>query len=302
MRAEPNSVEEFRRALFEAGILFPSEIDGIYLRSQTFESIVAGIDRLVSETGADLGAQTLHFPLVVGRALLERTDYIRSFPDLSGSISSYTGGEKGYASLLESLERGEDWSESLELTDLGLCSAACHQLYGLLSGALAAPVRFEIFGNCFRHEPSRDPARMQVFRMHEFVYVGDTEGAQAHRDQWVGRALELHESIGLKVEAVIANDPFFGRAGGMLASNQMADALKIEIVSPICTLEDTAITSANCHREHFGEAFSIIDGEGMACHSACVGFGVERIALALLHTHGMDPQRWPAFVRERLER
>jgi hypothetical protein len=35
-------------------------------------------------------------------------------------------------------------------------------------------------------------------------------------------------------------------------------------------------------------------------HTACVGFGEERIVLALLRTHGFDPERWPVEVRKRL--
>ena len=112
-------------------------------------------------------------------------------------------------------------------------------------------------------EPSLDPARMQVFRQHEFVYIGDPEGARLHRDRWVERGLEIHSRLGLPIEAVVANDPFFGRSGKLLAANQISEALKVELVSPICSLEEpTAITSANCHLDHFGAEFGIetVDG------------------------------------------
>ena len=39
--------------------------------------------------------------------------------------------------------------------------------------------------------------------------------------------------------------------------------------------------------------------DGEVAHTACVGFGMERIALALFRTHGLDPERWPRRVRER---
>ena len=35
-----------------------------------------------------------------------------------------------------------------------------------------------------------------------------------------------------------------------------------------------------------------------AAHSACVGFGLERIALALFRKHGFDPDRWPHDVKQ----
>lgn len=294
--------DAFRKELFETEMLLPTGTEGLYLRSGRFEGIVAGINALVTEAGTDQHASPLHFPLVMPRVLLDKTSYIRSFPDLTGVVGGYYGGEAGYSKLVDAVDDGEDWLPHLDLTDLALCSAACHPLYPTLTGRLPeGGRRFEVFGNCFRHEPSPDPARMQVFRQHEFVYVGDPALAEQHRDLWVERALDLHSTLGLKVEAVIANDPFFGRSGTMLAANQVAEALKIEIVSPICSVDSpTAISSANCHREHFGHAFEIELADGKIAHSACVGFGLERIALALLHTHGCDPARWSPGVRARL--
>jgi len=58
--------------------------------------------------------------------------------------------------------------------------------------------------------------------------------------------------------------------------------------------------SANCHRDHFGHAFAIETADGAVARSSCVAFGVDRISVALLATHGFLPERWPAIVRERL--
>jgi hypothetical protein len=42
-----------------------------------------------------------------------------------------------------------------------------------------------------------------------------------------------------------------------------------------------AVMSCNYHLEHFGEAFDIRTDDGAVAHTACVGFGLERMALAL---------------------
>ena len=291
----------FRDELFAAGLLVPTGIDGLYLRSEVFESIVRGIDAAVSEAATAEAPTIYHFPLVVPARLLEQTDYVRSFPDLIGVLDSYAKGEAGYADFLAAAEEGS-WPNHLDHTGLGLCSAACHPLYPMLAGREVPPSGrcFEIFGQVFRHEPSVDPARLQVFRQHEVVFVGAPADAAAHRDAWVERGLALHRRLGLEVEAVAANDPFFGRSGKILAANQRAEALKVELVAPICSFErPTAITSANCHLDHFGMAFGLRHGESVA-HSACVGFGLERIALALLAAHGLEPSRWPSSVRQEL--
>jgi hypothetical protein len=84
-----------------------------------------------------------------------------------------------HAQLLERLGHGESLVELLTPSDVALCSAACSLCSGrhALSGHL-----FEVSGHCFRHEPSLDPVRMQAFRMYEFVYLGDPDGAVAHRN------------------------------------------------------------------------------------------------------------------------
>jgi seryl-tRNA synthetase len=290
---------EFRASLLESGLLFSTGVDGLYIRSGTFEKIVLGIDDLVTSAGADHMAQVLHFPPIIPRVVFEKSGYLLSFPDLLGSIDVFDGGEDLQAEILERLDRGENWAELLKASDLTLCSAACHPLYPLCSGRLpAGGRRFEVFGHCFRHEPSLDPARMQSFRQHEFVYVGEPPGALAHRDLWLERSAELLSGLGLAVEKVAANDPFFGRGGRILASSQRAEELKYEVVCPI---EDgaapTAVSSSNYHLDHFGTGFGIESAHGAPAHSACVGFGVERITLALLARYGLDPDRWPAGVR-----
>jgi hypothetical protein len=58
--------------------------------------------------------------------------------------------------------------------------------------------------------------------------------------------------------------------------------------------------SCNYHLSHFGETAGIRTSGGDVAHSACVAFGMERLALALLWAHGSDPATWPDGVREAL--
>ena len=70
-----------------------------------------------------------------------------------------------------------------------------------------------------------------------------------------------------------------------------------ELLVPICSTEKpTALVSCNYHEDHFGHAFEIRQADGAWAHTACVGFGLERIALALFKWHGFDVARWPAGV------
>jgi seryl-tRNA synthetase len=297
-----DSQRAFRDELLGAGLLFDSGVDGLYYRSGTFESIALGIEGRVRAAGADLDAQVVHPAPFLPRSVFEGSGYLRSFPDLIGSIHSFTGGDADHARLLQLAEAGEEWESVLTPTEVVMVSAACHPIYPLCSGTLGPEGRrFEVFGQVFRHEPSLDPARMQSFRQHEFVYVGDPDEAVTHRDLWLERGLVVLTGLGLDVEVVVANDPFFGRAGRILAANQRDTELKYEFVTEVASPDrPTAIASTNCHLDHFGEPFGIGTSTGAVAHSSCVGFGLERITLALLRTHGLDPASWPVAVRDAL--
>lgn len=300
--ADDADAASFRAQLFEAGLLLETGIDGLYGHSATYQRVVDALDAMVGRWAAELGATTVHFPPVVARSTFGRTNYLESFPDLMGSVHVFRGDDRRHAELLRRVEAGGDFQELLEPAEVVLASAACHPVYSLCTGRLPEGGRlFEIHGYCFRHEPSTDPARQQAFHMHEVVHVGTPESAEHHRDQGLERGLALLGDLGLEMAAVPANDPFFGRLGAIMAAGQLEEALKLEGVTPICSTDHpTAVMSANCHRDHFGVPFAIETADGAVAHSACVAFGVDRITLALLHTHGLDPARWPAEVRARL--
>jgi seryl-tRNA synthetase len=292
--------EQLRADLISSGWLSEGGADGLYHRSATFEAVVAGLRRRISALLSAPDMTELHFPPVIARRSFVRTDYLRSFPDLIGSIETFAGGDAEHARLLALLESGGDWTEALVPSEIMLCSAICHSLYPSLAGRVVDGSRYECHGHAFRHEPSRDPARMQSFRMHEFVYVGSGTAAAAQRDQWRDEAWALLAALGLDVVVAIANDPFFGRAGRLLAANQRETALKYEILAPVSSADPTAIASANCHGDHFGVNFEIIGADGGAAHTACLGFGLERVTLALVAEHGLAVSQWPAEVCELL--
>ena len=292
----------FREELVGAGILVPTASDGIYGRSFLYEDVVAAVERLVVAAAASEGAVSYRFPPVMPRLVLERTGYLSSFPDMIGTVSTFTGDNADHKKLMEMAQSGGDWTALLQAADVSLCPAVCHPLYPTLAGTLPeGGSRYDVYGWCFRHEPSLDPARMQAFRQHDLVYVGNAEQASQHRDRWLQLGVEILGSLGLVTDTVVANDPFFGRVGRILAENQRSETLKFEIVTPINSVEQpTAIASANCHLDHFGEPFGIVTADGEVAHSCCFGFGLDRITLALLRTHGLNPGDWPAAARNRL--
>jgi len=295
-----DAYQAYRRDLVAAGLLIPLGVRGVYGRGADFERVIERFDALVSKEGGKLAPEVMRFPPIFSRANYEKIDHINNFPDLMGSLHTFTGGEKEHRAMLEKFQQKDDWSRDLSASQVMMTPAICYPLYPTATGTLPeGGRRVDLQGYAFRHEPSDDPARMQIFRMHEFVRLGTPDQALEHRNFWLEKGVEVFRSVGLPVEPVVANDPFFGRGGKVQKAIQREQNLKYEFVIPICSTEKpTAIGSSNYHLDHFGVAFDIRTHDGEVAHSACVGFGLERIALALFKTHGFDLAKWPGEVRD----
>lgn len=284
----------------DAGLLIPLGVPGLYGHSGVFEDIIERFEQFVTREGRPLGPEVMRFPAILNRADYLRTTHIETFPDLMGSVHSFLGNERDHAALLEARTAGEDWTRQLKPTQVMMTPAACYPLYPTATGVLPKEGRLvDLRSFVFRHEPSIDPARMQIFRQREFVRLGTAEQALEHRDFWLKKGQEMLNRVGLDVQPVVACDPFFGRGGRVMKATQKEQVLKFELVFPVASAEKpTAITSCNYHLDHFGHAFDIQQSGGDRAHTACIGFGLERIALALFTHHGFDPDHWPSDVKD----
>ncbi|MBV9818582.1 MAG: amino acid--[acyl-carrier-protein] ligase [Solirubrobacterales bacterium] len=295
---------EFLADLIARGLLIETGVPGVYGHNAAFEDVREALAaRLTAEAGLR-GAQRLRFPPLLPRRQLESSGYLSSFPHLAGTVYAFDGDERQAREQAECAAAHGDWSEHQEMTALALMPAACYPVYPAIAaqGPLPEGGTFVDAGGAwvFRHEPSHDPARRQIFHQHELVRIGEPEGVLEWRDEWAQRGLDVLRALGLDAELDVANDPFFGRRGRMLQANQRSERLKLELLVQIAGPEPTACASFNHHREHFGGTYGIELADGGVAHTACLGFGHERIVLALLHTHGLDPDRWPDAVHAEL--
>ena len=294
--------EDYLAGLLKHGLLIETGVDGLFGRNQFFEAIVEGLNGLVSAHGGGLDAESVTFPPSMSRVDFEKSGYLKSFPRLAGSVHSFEGDERAHRELLAHLDAKEDWSGHQKITDVVLTPAACYPLYPMAASRGIMPKEglcFSLCSWCFRHEPSRDPARMQAFRQREYVRMGSADQVIEFRQSCIERGEKIVKLLQLPYQLDVANDPFFGRAGKMMANNQRDQKLKFELLIPITSEEHpTACLSFNYHQDHFGIAWGITTSDGEPAHTACVGFGMERITLALLRHHGFSLEDWPSPVRK----
>ena len=296
---EPDHLDDLARQLFKR-----SGVDGVYGRTGEYENVIDALAALITRH-RPATAEVFRFAPVMSRASLEKQGYLQSFPNLIGAVCCLEGSDREIAASANKNDNGGSWTEDLVPSDLVLAPAACYPIYPIAAERGTVPDEgyvFDVAADCFRHEPSRHVDRFQTFRMREYVRIGTPEQIQAFREPWIERAQGIADMIGLPYTVDVANDPFFGRVGTMMATQQRADALKFELLVPVRSkVSPTACMSFNYHKEHFGEVWGLHNAKGDVLHTGCVAFGMDRLAVALFVTHGAKVTGWPASVREALK-
>jgi seryl-tRNA synthetase len=286
-----------------AELLLPLGIDGVYARTAVFEDVVRSLAAFISRH-REPGTEVLSFPPVMSRGHLETSGYLKSFPHFLGCVCCLDGAEVEIKASVARFESGEDWTHDLSAADLVLTPAACYPIYPLVASRGKVPVeglKFDVASDCFRREPSRDLDRLQSFRMREYVCVGTPEQIKDFRERWMKRAHDLAGELALPYRFDQASDAFFGRGGKLLAMSQIEQALKFELLVPVRSAEGpTACMSFNYHQDHFGAAWNLHNAAGQVMHTGCVAFGMDRLALAMFATHGLNVADWPQAVRKAL--
>jgi seryl-tRNA synthetase len=277
--------------------------DGVYARTGLYEGVVDALTALITRH-RDPRAEVFRFPPVMTRQMIETSGYLKSFPNLLGCLCCLQGSEADIRGTVNRFVEGEDWFNDLAPGDLVLTPASCYPIYPIAAERGAVPregLLFDVACDCFRREPSKDLDRMQSFRMREYVRIGTPEQIQTFRSDWIERAKDVADTLRLPYKVDVASDPFFGRGGQLMAASQMQQALKFELLIPVISEEKpTACMSFNYHQDHFGETWGLKTADGALSHTGCVAFGMDRLAVALFATHGLEVAAWPTPVRRSL--
>jgi seryl-tRNA synthetase len=283
-------------------LIIPVGVPGAFGRGAVFEDVLSRFNDLVTRLAKDDGAEVMAFPPILDRQVFEKSEYLDSFPQLAGTVFSFFGTDAQHKELSERIHDKKPWDDLQKMTGVVLTPAACYPVYPSFTGTVPLEGRLVDMQNwVFRHEPSPEPTRMQAFRVREFVRVGSPDAVIEWRNMWLARGVELLLSLGLPAKSDVAADPFFGRGGRMLAASQREQKLKFEVLIPVISEDKpTAVCSFNYHQEHFGKIFEINTPDGAIAQTACLGFGMERVVMALFRTHGFIPSEWPKQVREKL--
>jgi seryl-tRNA synthetase len=275
-----------------------------------FAGAALALKRHLDEAARDLActrfaAAEEDYPALLEPEVLARTGYASSFPQSVCLVSRL----REDFDAIEAFRGANTGSDALRVPDLGalahadaaLRPAVCLPIYRALADTRVddAGLTITTTGKAFRYESKNVEGiqRLWDFSMREIVFVGSAEFIEERRARAVEAVAALLEAWDLGYRLVAASDPFFATVRGTKALWQRSRALKHEVMVDLGT-STLAVGSINVAGTLFGHAFGITTPRGEAASTACVGFGLERLVLALFTQHGFEPARWPRALRE----
>src|SRR6202012_4981484 len=163
--------------------------DGVYARTALYEDMVERLAALITRH-REPDTEGMRFPPGMTRGQLEKSGYLKSFPNLLGCVCGLYGTEREIHSALSRFDAGGDWTTSLSPADLVLSPAAGYPVYPIAASRGPLPrggLRFDVARDCFRPAPSRHLDRLQSFRMREYVCIGSPDDVSDFRERWMVR-------------------------------------------------------------------------------------------------------------------
>lgn len=268
--------------------------------------LIRRLDDMCLEYAAEFDASHAQYPSIIGADVLDTCRYLRSFPHSLCLVSHLREDLDG----IEAFAREAQWAdgrlsmprESLDDVKVLLSPSVCFHCYaGMSKRRIAEPTTVTAVGKCFRYESGNLSGleRLWDFTMREVIFVGNREFVLHGRDASIGSVVRLLGRLGLQFTIETASDPFFIDVFTAQSTFQRLFDLKYEIRAALPYAGRTlAVGSFNYHQDFFGRAFEITAQDEGPAHTGCVAFGLERLALAIVAQHGVDPEGWPDVLRD----
>jgi seryl-tRNA synthetase len=251
----------------------------------------------------ELGAVEYRYPTLIPVSAMTRCGYLGSFPQQLMFMTRLHADLDSYTAFLEDAEASGDAAGLLAYCrDVDYClppTMCFHTYHQLHDGPLPAEALVVTSrGKSFRFETRyrRTLERLWDFTIREIVFLGSREFVLRCRQRFLDASLALVERLGLTGRCEVANDAFFLKDSADHAWSQRFLELKYELRLNVDAETTIAVGSFNFHERFFADSFRIGSGGADHVHTACVGFGLERLAYAFLCHHGIDAARWPEIT------
>jgi len=279
---------------------------GKYVYSGDVAQVFRGIDDLFRGWAETQAADEEFFPVSVRTESLAKAGYFNSFSQHAYFVSPLTLSVEA----IESAQSGEIFDaeadasvkQHLQTPEWVLSPTVCHHCFESRSGRTESSQQtVTALNQCSRYEvhDTGGLQRLRHYWMREIIYFRpNAKDVQSALDDILKVTTDYLRKWGISFRVSSASDPFFLDSGSSKRLFQTSFLLKRELQLPV-EGKHIACASFNNHQESLTGAFEISAEEGSVA-SGCVGWGYDRLILALFSQLGPNVDQWPEAVRSDL--
>lgn len=220
------------------------------------DALILALDVKFQQIAQTLGALPVHVNATIPMEFLIKSGYVQGHSE----------------QLMLALHNSASKTEALS-------PAICYHIHRMNAGSMVLDSAYTAVGQCFRFETKVAPDRFVNFTMREIMFTGTAEYVLDKRLECLRLSERLFDDLGLAYLIVPADDAFC--APDPLLFKEIKDG-KFEMRAELPFYKiHTAIASFNYQADYFGRTLGITLADGSPAHTGCVGYGLERCALAL---------------------
>ena len=184
----------------------------------------------------EAGTEVMRFPPVMNRGQLEKSGYLKSFPNLLGCVCGLHGTEREINAAVSRFDAGGDWTPGSIAPPISCCrrrpatrsirwSRAAARCRPKASSSTSRPTA----SGASRRATSTGCSRSGCANLFASARPGDGRFPPALDGAGAGVRRPIRPD--LRIDA--ASDAFFGRGGQLKAISQIEQALKFELLVPL---------------------------------------------------------------------
>lgn len=259
--------------LIENGWVTPLQ-DGRVILSDDFYKIMQLFDSIVMSWAVDDGAKEVFYPDFYIADDLKKCNYIDQFHPHCFFTS---------ISLTDTLHE-----ESLNYSGFINNPAVCMHSYIQYQDSSVDennPIVITAKGKCKRNEHAgfQSLERLLDFTMREIIFIGSEKYVLSKRNEYMEKGKQLISRLQLEGNITVSNDPFFKKEDDTKAAFQKKFKLKYELnLKNTDNGHEVAVASFNYHNINFSKAYNISLTDSRLAHTACMAFGLERLAFTYI--------------------
>ena len=281
--------------------------NGKYVYSGQVAQVFRCLDNMFREWAEKQSAHEEFFPISVRAESLAKAGYFNTFAQHAFFVSPLELSMNAILSAQDDSifdpDADPQTRQNLQAPEWVLSPTVCHHCFESRSGQSATNQQtITALNQCSRYEvhDTSGLQRLRHYWMREIIYFRpDAKFVQAALEDILEVTTQRLRRWGLSFKVVSASDPFFLDSGSSKRLFQTALLLKRELQMPVSG-KYIACASFNNHQQSLTNTFEISSDQGEIA-SGCVGWGYDRLILAMFSQLGPDIHLWPEVVRSDLK-